>query len=294
MTAADGSHLHFFFDTVPVGQAGGLGGGLWTEYEGPARLPRSAERAARQRWPAVRGGGECRSHRAARQRYVQRSAQRGDCPGTGGYRCLSGAAVAFPPTAQLRAGQVAVVLGLSPDEAWWNVADPETPDDTCWLPVQATRVSGDISKVPVVEGPPLPTGAAPDNLSVEIRRISLDDQGRYVVEFRTAGFAAQLPGTHIHFFFDSVPPEQVGMSGEGLRLMHGGPSPFTGYAAADRPAEAGECAPWWPIRITRWCRAAVTVRCCPTHHNSAQVKKRECRTGKGKVSTWRTVMASLL
>jgi hypothetical protein len=60
-----------------------------------------------------------------------------------------------------------------------------------------------------------------------------------VVEFRTAGFAAQLPGTHIHFFFDTVPPEQVGMSGEGLRLMHGGPSPFTGYAAADRPAEAG-------------------------------------------------------
>jgi hypothetical protein len=154
--------------------------------------------------------------------------------------CLSGPAAAFPPAAQLEAGQAAVVQGLSVDEAWWNVTNPQQSGSTCWLPVAATQVSGDISKLPLVEGPQLPSGTPPVDLSVEIRHIGLDDQGRYVVDFETTGFTAQLPGTHIHFFFDTVPPEQVGISGESLRLIHGGPPPFTGYTAADRPAEAGQ------------------------------------------------------
>jgi len=30
------------------------------------------------------------------------------------------------------------------------------------------------------------------------------------------------------------------MGGTGDRLMHGGPSPFTGYAVSDRPAQASQ------------------------------------------------------
>jgi hypothetical protein len=152
--------------------------------------------------------------------------------------CRSGPAEEFPTVAQLAAGQAALVQGLSPDEGWWNVGNPEKPDESCWLPVATTQVNGDISTLPLVEGPPLPAGGATGRQSVEIGRIAIDDQDRYVVEFDASGFSPQLPGTHIHFFFDSVPPEQVGISGGGLRRMYGGPSPFTGYLTTDRPAEA--------------------------------------------------------
>jgi hypothetical protein len=99
-------------------------------------------------------------------------------------------------------------------------------------------LNGNVSKVPVVGGSPQPTSLGPGGLSVEIVHIGLDDQGHYVVDFQTTGFSAQLPGTHIHFFFDTVPSDQVGASGGTLRLMYGGLSPFTGYSRADRPAEA--------------------------------------------------------
>lgn len=59
-----------------------------------------------------------------------------------------------------------------------------------------------------------------------------------MVDFVTDGFTPELPGTHIHFFFDTVPPEQVGIGGTGDRLMYGGPSAFTGYGSADRPEAA--------------------------------------------------------
>jgi hypothetical protein len=49
----------------------------------------------------------------------------------------------------------------------------------------------------------------------------------------THEYAEQLPG-YMHFF-NTVPPDQVGASGAGVRLMHGGPTPFSGYATSDRP-----------------------------------------------------------
>jgi hypothetical protein len=62
--------------------------------------------------------------------------------------------------------------------------------------------------------------------------------GQYIVAFQTAGFTPQLPGDHVHFFFDTVPPEQAGMPGSGPWFVYGGPSPFTGYGVADRPLGA--------------------------------------------------------
>jgi hypothetical protein len=82
-----------------------------------------------------------------------------------------------------------------------------------------------------------PVGDAP---FAEITGITLDADNNYVVEYKTHNFTEQLPGTHLHFFFDTTPEEQTGMSGGGARLMFGGPSPFSGYNAADRPADAKE------------------------------------------------------
>jgi TolB protein len=75
---------------------------------------------------------------------------------------------------------------------------------------------------------------------VAIQQITINEENRYVVDYGTEGFTQKLPGTHLHFFFNTVSPEQVGMAGTGERLMYGGPSPFTGYATTDRPAEATE------------------------------------------------------
>ena len=43
---------------------------------------------------------------------------------------------------------------------------------------------------------------------------------------------------HIHFFFDTVPPEQAGVPGSGPWILYGGPRPFTGYGVGDRPGGA--------------------------------------------------------
>jgi hypothetical protein len=68
--------------------------------------------------------------------------------------------------------------------------------------------------------------------------------GRYVVDFETFGFTPQLPGQHVHFFFDTVPPSQAGMPGSGPWQLYpaapGQPntSPFTLLTVQDRPAAA--------------------------------------------------------
>jgi molecular chaperone DnaK len=68
---------------------------------------------------------------------------------------------------------------------------------------------------------------------------AITNQGdHYAVEFDTPGFQPGLPGMHVHFFFDTVPPEQAGNPGSGPWILYGGPSPFTEYRPADRPEGA--------------------------------------------------------
>ena len=60
----------------------------------------------------------------------------------------------------------------------------------------------------------------------------------YNIEFKTFGYTPELPGRHVHFFFDTVSPDQAGVPGRGPWKLYGGPSPFTGYGPAARPAGA--------------------------------------------------------
>jgi hypothetical protein len=80
--------------------------------------------------------------------------------------------------------------------------------------------------------------ASASSLAAQINGITLLDTGYYAVDFATVGFTPALPGQHVHFFFDTVAPEQAGLPGSGPWAVYGGPSPFTGYGAADRPAGA--------------------------------------------------------
>jgi hypothetical protein len=42
----------------------------------------------------------------------------------------------------------------------------------------------------------------------------------------------------VHFFFNTVSPEQAGVPGSGPWILYGGASPFTGYGVGDRPGGA--------------------------------------------------------
>lgn len=64
------------------------------------------------------------------------------------------------------------------------------------------------------------------------------DGETYVVDHTTNEYEAVLPGQHVHVFFDTVPPEEAGVPGNGPGIVYGGPSPFTEYTTADPPAEA--------------------------------------------------------
>ncbi len=150
--------------------------------------------------------------------------------------CLEGPGETYPQTTLLPANHTALLEGISIDELWLLVQSAtETGAASCWLPTLAAIVQGDLSQVPLVEPTLIPT---PNVFFVEITAITLDEQGYFVVDFTATNFQPAIPGTHIHFYFNTVPVEQVGMGGSGERKMHGSASPFTGFHALEMPPGA--------------------------------------------------------
>ena len=63
--------------------------------------------------------------------------------------------------------------------------------------------------------------------------------GRYVVDYKVFHYTQKLPGKHVHFFFDTIPPTQAGMPAPSKNwYVYAGPIPFQGYKVTDRPAAA--------------------------------------------------------
>jgi len=75
-------------------------------------------------------------------------------------------------------------------------------------------------------------------LYVRINEITLTSTNQYQVAYETFGFTEVLPGQHIHFFFDTVTPQNAGMPGSGPWVLYGGPRPFTGYSIYQKPKDA--------------------------------------------------------
>jgi hypothetical protein len=234
------THLHFFFNTVPFDQAGAPAEGPWIRYFGPspfsgysaADRPENASQlcvqAANPNHTPLLGSGGC----ALLPDVTTVSADRD-------LACLFGPGEGYPAVATLRAGQSTLVRGLSADELWWDVVNPESLADVCWLSTLDTQVSGDISRLPLLEGP-APDAVPAQSLSVEITGIALDQENHYVVDHAVQGFTPAYPGTHIHFYFNTFSAAEVGIGGEANRRAHGGPSPFSGFSADDRPGGATE------------------------------------------------------
>jgi len=231
-----GQHVHFFFNTVPQEQAGNPGSGPWILYGGPRPFQdyRTTDRPPNATQMCVRVANPDHS--------IQLDS--GNCAILPDVNvaipvfadpCLAGPGPAYPAQGQLSAGQVLMVTGISADEAWWTVDNPANPGQACWLERGRSEFSGDLSTLPMAETPPQPE-ASPAGPSVQIDQISLDDQGRYVVEFTPTGYTPALPGTHMHFYFDIFAADQAGATGN--RLMYGGASPFTGFTQTGLPEGA--------------------------------------------------------
>jgi serine/threonine protein kinase len=75
-------------------------------------------------------------------------------------------------------------------------------------------------------------------LYVRINNITINASNHYVVEYETFGYTEILPGQHVHFFFNTVPPERAGNPATGPWELYGGPRPFERYRVSDRPAAA--------------------------------------------------------
>ncbi|KAA3647726.1 MAG: serine/threonine protein kinase [Chloroflexi bacterium] len=82
----------------------------------------------------------------------------------------------------------------------------------------------------------IPTATVPPGFQVRIRSITLEN-GTYVVEYETFEYM-EGPDMHIHFFWDTVAPEQAGSPGSGPWALYRGPRPFTQYTTGNQPAGA--------------------------------------------------------
>jgi hypothetical protein len=116
------------------------------------------------------------------------------------------------------------------------------------VPTAAAVIVKPLVKPTATPAPLAPTGQAatavaatstinPNGESVRIDNITIQG-GRYVVDYETFGFTEVLSGTNIHFFFNTVAPDQAGVPGKGPWVFFGGPRPFKGYAVANRPPGA--------------------------------------------------------
>lgn len=238
-----GQHIHFFFNTVTADQAGVPGNGPWILYGGPRPFTqyKSSDRppdawqmcalVANSNHSVQMDSGICFPLPDVTQVFALKDTV-----------CRFGPGDDYPQTGTLAAFDSSPADGLSQDEAWWFIDHPEKPGDSCWVSKHGTKFIGDLAALRLVDAPPMPTGGPPigDTPFVEIKTISVDEQSHYVVEYQTYNFTEELPGTHLHFFFDTTPADQTGITGGGARLMFGGPSPFTGYSVSDRPTEAAK------------------------------------------------------
>jgi serine/threonine protein kinase len=234
-------HLHFYFDNVPAEQAGAPASGPWLRYYGPSPFssfraqdrPENAGRLCVQVTNADHTPVPGTAHCAPLPDVVTLSAEQA-------LDCLQGPGDEYPVIGRLAAGEVTLVRGLAPNELWWKVVTPGSPETSCWLPTTRTTPAGDISRVPLVDESSASGNPAVHPMPmVAIEGIGIDEEGRYTAVFTVANFAPAYPGgTHMHFFWNTFSPADVGIGGEANRISHGELAPFAGFRADERPPTA--------------------------------------------------------
>jgi hypothetical protein len=98
------------------------------------------------------------------------------------------------------------------------------------------------SPTPTPTPAPTPT-PTPRGLYAYIEGITLKG-GQYSVDYQVFNIVENKDpydgGRHVHFFFDTVPPEKagVGLESPGPWELYDGPTPFEVYGVADKPSGA--------------------------------------------------------
>jgi hypothetical protein len=113
--------------------------------------------------------------------------------------------------------------------------DP-TPTETS-APTSTKTHTPPPTNTPAPTNTPTITLTPTPELFVLIRSITIENNA-YVVDYETFGYTEKLPGMHVHFFFDTVAPENAGMPGSGPWKLYGGPRPFKEYLVNNRPLQA--------------------------------------------------------
>ncbi|MBL8095909.1 MAG: protein kinase [Anaerolineales bacterium] len=112
---------------------------------------------------------------------------------------------------------------------------PPTAVPTVGLTLVVPRLTL-VVPVPTLIIPVLPT-VTKSGRTAAITGIALDGD-IYYVNYTVNGYSQSLSGSHVHFFFNTVPPSQAGVPGSGPWVLYAGPNPFTGYRVSDRPDSA--------------------------------------------------------
>lgn len=138
------------------------------------------------------------------------------------------------------------VLGLNAGSQWPST-DREIRNGDYVAEIDIVPVDGQATQWRwrfQIASPGLAGGAPPaPGLSARINAITIQGD-RYAVDFQTFGFEPLVPGQHVHFFWNTVPPDQAGTPGSGpWQLYPTGPgqpntSPFTMYGLQARPSGA--------------------------------------------------------
>jgi hypothetical protein len=138
------------------------------------------------------------------------------------------------PAAEVEAALLAHLLGASAYTATAETLEMYGDEGDLLLAFVAGTPTASPSPSPAAAATPTPT---PSGRQARITQIRVRE-GRYVVDYEVFGYRQQLPGRHVHFYFDSVPSRQAGVPGSGPWILYAGPSPFTEYRVSDRPAGA--------------------------------------------------------
>jgi len=156
----------------------------------------------------------------------------------GGLVLLCLAAGGIYMASRIFGGGPAAVPATATEEPVVAVVNTQAPTETTVPePTETLEPTLTPTETPI---PPTPT---PDKPYVVITDITLDNNYYYVVDYEVHNYPEDVPGMHVHMFFDTVPPDQAGSPGSGPWKLTWGPygdPPFMQYGESDRPAGANQ------------------------------------------------------
>jgi hypothetical protein len=93
-----------------------------------------------------------------------------------GTNCRLGPSTIYdPPVGMLMPGQSSEVRGRNDTSTWWYIANPGKAGQFCWIWGETTKVTGDVSNLPVITPPPPPPTATPTATAGALYSVSFDN-----------------------------------------------------------------------------------------------------------------------